>query len=55
MAAIVGGHLGIVKLLVWQGAEVNAEDEQGKSALSLAESKKRKEIIRFLKREGAGR
>ena len=46
MIASKNGHLGVVQLLVEKGANVNAKDEDGKTALDIAETPEIKEYLR---------
>lgn len=53
MAAATRGNLPIVKLLLAAGANVNATTKDGRTALSLAEEKKRAEVVALLASLGA--
>ncbi|MFC1835335.1 ankyrin repeat domain-containing protein, partial [Thermodesulfobacteriota bacterium] len=55
MHAAQSGHLEVVKVLLKNGANVNATDRGGKTALSLAKWNSTKEIRRLLKAHGARR
>jgi ankyrin repeat protein len=55
MLASKRGDLELVKLLVHHGADLNAGDADGKTALDYAEERRRKEIADFLLARGAKR
>jgi ankyrin repeat protein len=58
IAAAVGGHLGVVKMLIAAGANVAARDAKGRTALDRVEEVKpvnQKEIVAALKEAGAGK
>jgi hypothetical protein len=48
MAAAAGGYVAVVRLLVQAGADVNAEDELGQTALSLAATRGHREVVEYL-------
>lgn len=50
---ILGGHIGLVKLLVSKGANVNHKKQGGHSSLQYAASKGFKDILEFLISKGA--
>jgi ankyrin repeat protein len=52
MAAYLN-RAGTVKLLIEKGADVNAKDNGGRSALSLAKSARRTNIVQMLVAAGA--
>jgi ankyrin repeat protein len=51
--AALGKHLEIVKYLIDKGADVNAKDKNGQTAVSLASEKNQTEIVQYLKAHGA--
>ena len=53
MAAGIG-HRGIVTALLANGAEVNAKDNAGLTALMQAEGNERTDVVDLLKQAGAG-
>ncbi len=53
MHAAQSGHVEVVKLLLEKGAQVNARDRGGKTALSHAEGEDIEEIEKVLKAHGA--
>lgn len=52
-AAILGDDLGAVRLLLAQGARVNAPDERGSTALHIAVRSNKPAVVRVLLRHGA--
>ena len=48
MAAVAFNKIELVKLLLENGADITAKDEDGKTALSVAESKGEQEIMKLL-------
>ncbi len=53
MEAALAGHLAVVSLLLDHGAEVNAQDREDQTAVSLAASARHSEVARELKKRGA--
>ena len=53
MLATSGGNLKLVKFLIDNGADVNAKNHAGISALNLASKKKNSELVNLLKARGA--
>ena len=53
MLAVINGSLDIVKELLYAGADVNARDKSGKTALKLAASSNKMEIVIYLASHGA--
>jgi ankyrin repeat protein len=53
MCAAKGGHLHVVKLLLENGADANAQSENGEMALKMAREQGRTEIMELLKAHGA--
>ena len=53
MHATQSGHVDVVKLFLDKGAQVNARDRNGDTALSLARGKDIEEIEKVLKAHGA--
>ena len=53
LGAAYNGHTDIVKILLEAGADVNARDGYGLTALQLAEKYRRAEIVEILKKAGA--
>jgi hypothetical protein len=49
MAAASGGYVDIVKLLLAKGADVSAKDQQGRTALDIAEATGDTQVIALLK------
>lgn len=47
------GELEIVKFLVENGADVNAKNENGKTALQLADDNSNVKVVNYLKSKGA--
>ena len=53
MLAAVNGYKEIVALLIDNGADIEAMNEFGNTALTLAQEKKHEDIVRLLKKAGA--
>ena len=53
MTASQSGHIDAVRLLLEKGADVNAVDERGETALNRAKSYKHTEIVKLLRAAGA--
>ena len=53
MMAAEYGHLEIVRLLLENGADLNAVSKQGRTALGLAETYRQPEIVRYLTSHGS--
>jgi len=53
MMAVRGGHLDTVKLLVWEFAELEVENDDGATAMDWALRNKRQDIVAHLKQAGA--
>ena len=53
MEAAHHGSPAVVKLLLEKGADVNAANKKGATALKLAQQKKHAEIVKMLKAAGA--
>ncbi len=47
------GSLDIIKFLIEKGADVNAKNEAGETALKIAKENKNEKIIKLLKENGA--
>ena len=47
------GHIDTVKALLEAGADLNAKDKEGKTALMYAKEKNHTEIVHLLKKAGA--
>jgi ankyrin repeat protein len=54
MGAAKKGHIDIVKVLIASGADLNAKDNYGNTALKLAANAGHIEIVELLKEFGAG-
>ena len=52
-AAAAGGHKDVVELLIAKGANVNAENNKGKTPVDFAQSRNRKAIVELLIARGA--
>jgi hypothetical protein len=50
---LAAGHAETVELLLRKGADVDARDKDGDTALTMAEKKKHSEIVKILKKYGA--
>lgn len=50
--AVIQGHVGMVQLLVSQGSDVNAEDEDGDTAMHIALERQQLMALAMEKREG---
>ena len=50
MIAAGNGHEEVVKLLLEKGADINAENRDGKNALMFAAENRHKEIVELIKR-----
>lgn len=50
--AIIQGHVGLVQLLVSEGSDVNAEDEDGDTAMHIALERQQLMSVLMEKREG---
>ena len=53
MYAAEKGHIEIVKLLLDHGADINAKDKDGKTALDLARENNKEKIVEYLKQAKA--
>jgi len=53
MAASEWGHIETVQALLAQGADVNAKNQDGHTALTYATEERLEDIIRLLKKSGA--
>jgi serine/threonine-protein phosphatase 6 regulatory ankyrin repeat subunit B len=53
MQAAANGHLQVVELLIAKGADINAKDGEGQTALSWAKKQGRDEITALLSKHGA--
>ncbi len=51
--AAQGGHVAIAKLLIANGADINAKALMGQTPLRLAKENRHKEMVELLKRHGA--
>lgn len=50
--AVIQGHVGMVQLLVSEGSDVNAEDEDGDTAMHIALERQQLMSVMMEKREG---
>lgn len=50
--AVIQGHVGMVQLLVSQGSDVNAEDEDGDTAMHIALERQQLMALAMEKRDG---
>jgi ankyrin repeat protein len=53
MAASIGGHISCIEMLIARGADVNAKDNNGDTALSHTNDVGNDDIVNFLKQHGA--
>ena len=53
MYAAYGGRIQVAKTLLAEGAEINAKDNEGLTALAYAETTQHDEVGRILKKAGA--
>ena len=51
--AATRGHANIVEILLARGADTNAKDHRGRTALDLAEDRGRTEVANLLRQHGA--
>ena len=53
MRAACDGYTDVVELLVEKGANIDAKDNAGDSALTLATASRRTEVVKLLQEKGA--
>ena len=53
MLASQEGYVEIVQLLIENGTNLNVKNNDGKTAMNIAKTNKRKEIFKILKKAGA--
>ena len=53
MMAVHEGHFSVVKLLVWEVADVSAKNDDGATALMWARRANREDMVALLKQAGA--
>jgi ankyrin repeat protein len=51
--AVLYGHIEAAELLIRHGADIEAENQNSKTALDLAKELKNKKMVEFLKQKGA--
>jgi ankyrin repeat protein len=53
MDAAMGGNTDVVKILLSKGVDINAKNNKGETALSIARGKSFSDVVKLLKAAGA--